>query len=102
MGKVMSIGRAYDFARMYKAELSTMLGIDLSEGAVYCLALRVANLIDGKPYTENFGAIQPCCEQCGTDKDVDYVTDPYLEEIKGLKEYRYLCGACVKAIASDI
>ena len=43
------------------------------------------------------------CEECGEYKDdVEYIADPYDEEISGEVNMRYLCAKCQGELAADI
>ena len=42
------------------------------------------------------------CERCGTDEDVDYVIDPYQQEINDREIWVYLCPDCYHECCMDI
>jgi hypothetical protein len=42
------------------------------------------------------------CEVCGTKEDVEYIPDPFDEEVWGDTNMRWLCDNCANEIAQDI
>ncbi len=42
------------------------------------------------------------CGDCGTDKDVEFVIDPFVQELYDQEVHRYLCKACYREAILDI
>ena len=53
-------------------------------------------------YKEEYREKVGVCERCGTTENVDYVIDPYDEEINDIERWCYLCPECYKEYLYDI
>ena len=42
------------------------------------------------------------CECCGTKEDIDYVIDPYDQDINNVERWTWLCQLCEQIYCDDI
>ena len=53
-------------------------------------------------YKDDYKEKDGVCERCGTTENVDYVIDPYDEEICNIERWCYLCPKCYEVYCDEI